>query len=103
MSKDTCQTGRCLRIVERLCQHALDGQSNKELAAALKTTPANISRDIALLADLGWADALPNGRYVVTHQPLSYFRLYKLHLEDVSNRADQFDRRVDARARQLAD
>lgn len=97
------QTGRCLRIIEKLCSHALDGMSNKELAAALQTSPANVSRDVDLLAGLGWAEKLENGRYAVTVKPLSIMRLYQLHIADVTARAEQFDRRIDARARQLAD
>ena len=97
------QTARCLRILEKLCCHALDGMSNKELAAALKTSPANVSRDVDLLAALGWAEKLDNGRYAVTVKPLSIMRRYQLRVADVTARAVQFDRRIDARARQLAD
>lgn len=97
------QTGRCLRIVEHLCGHALDGMSNKELAAALRTSPANISRDVALLTALGWAETLPNGRYAVTVKPLAVMRLYQLHVSEVSARTEQLELRVEARARQLAE
>lgn len=99
----TGQTGRCFKIFEELCKHALDGMSNKELATALKTSPANISRDVDLLASLGWAEKLENGRYAVTIKPLSIMRLYQLHIADVTARAEQFDRRIDARARQMTD
>lgn len=97
------QTGRCLRIIEKLCSHALDGMSNKELAAALSTSPANISRDVDLLASLGWAEKMDNGRYAVTVKPLSIMRLYQLHIADVTARAEHLERRIDAKARQLTD
>lgn len=77
--------------------------SNKELAAALKTSPANISRDVDLLIALEWAEKLDNGRYAATHKPLGLLTRYKLHLGDFVSRGEQFDRRVEARARQLAD
>lgn len=99
----TGQTARCLRIIELLCGHALDGMSNKELAAALQTSPANISRDVSLLNSLGWAETLENGRYSVTVKPLAVMRLYQLHISDVTARAEHFDRRISAKARQLAD
>ena len=63
------QTGRCLRIIEQLCAHAIEGMSNKELVAALGISPANASRDMALLAELGWAETLPNGRYAPRSGP----------------------------------
>lgn len=97
------QTARCLRIIEKLCEHALDGMSNKELAAALDTSPANISRDVSLLASLGWAETMENGRYAVTLKPLALMRLYQLHIADVTARAEEFNRRIDARARQSFD
>lgn len=96
------QTGRCLRIIEQLCAHALDGVSNRELTAALGISPAAASRDIALLAELGWAEKLPSGRYAATVKPLSVMRLYQLHVDDVTARTDQLTRRIDARARQLS-
>ena len=55
------QTGRCLRIIEQLCAHALDGVSNRELTAALGISPAAASRDIALLAELGSGPVLVCG------------------------------------------
>ena len=95
------QTGRCLRIIEQLCAHAIEGMSNKELVAALGISPANASRDMALLAELGWAETLPNGRYAPTVKPLSVMRLYQLHVVDITARTEQLERRIDARARQM--
>ncbi len=92
------RTGRCLRIIEKLCAHALDGMSNKELSEALNTSPVYICRDVDLLADLGWAEKLENGRYAVTARPLGVMRLYQLHIDGVSERAREFDNRISVRA-----
>lgn len=94
------QTVRCLRILESLYGHVLDGLSNKELARMLATSPANISRDAALLAECGWIQTLDNGRYALTTKPVALNKLYQLHLADVTARADEFNRRAEARARQ---
>lgn len=94
------QTIRCLRMIELLFSHVLDGMSNKELAAHLHTTPPNVSRDAALLAECGWLQTLPNGRYALTDKPISLNKIYQLHLDDIAARAGEFNRRAEARARQ---
>jgi DNA-binding IclR family transcriptional regulator len=95
------QTERCFRIFEELCKHALDGVSNKELAARLQTSPANVCRDVDLLISLGMAQRLDNGRYAVTVKPLSLLRLVQLHIAAVTDRAEQLDRSINARAMQM--
>ena len=96
------KTKRCLRILEMLCVRALDGISNRELAAALRTSAANVSRDVALLASLGWAETLENGRYAVTAKPLAVLRGYEIHMQNAAARAKELDQRIEARARQFA-
>jgi len=104
MSKDPLgQTARCFRIIKYLCGHALDGMSNKELAAALRTSPANVCRDMKLLAALGLAEILPSGRYAPTPEPLSWVTLYKAGIGMITARSAEFDRRVEVRAVRLSD
>jgi len=95
------QVGRCLRIIEKLCCNALGGISNKDLAHDLGTSPANVSRDVDLLIALGWAERLDGGRYAATVKPLSIMRLFQLHMADATSRAEQLDRRINARAMQM--
>ena len=93
-------TVRCLRMIELLYGHVLDGLSNKELARLLQTSPVNVSRDAALLAECGWVQTLDNGRYALTVKPVALNKMYQLHLSDMSARAEEFNRRAEARARQ---
>lgn len=44
-----------LRCVEVLSGAAVQGMSNKDLAGALHTSPANVTRYLATLAEAGWA------------------------------------------------
>ena len=58
--------GRILRLVELLSEDVLVGRSNKELAEALGKTHDVVSRDLALLRELGWAEPLPSRNWRVT-------------------------------------
>lgn len=58
------QTLRTLDLLEALCGHAASGATNGELAQAVKTTPADITRCMAQLTAKGWARKNPeNGRF----------------------------------------
>jgi DNA-binding IclR family transcriptional regulator len=46
--------GRILRIVEMLVEKSAEGMSNKAIAFELKTTEANICRDLKILESRGW-------------------------------------------------
>lgn len=53
--KDANQTMRVLNLAEVLCGFVVLGISNKSLAALTKTTPVQVSKDIAYLITKGWA------------------------------------------------
>ena len=95
------QTGRCFRMVRLLCSHPLAGMSNKELAAALDTSPANISRDMDLLILLGWGQKLENGRYAITKRPLACMLAAQTQVQETKRHAEEWQSSVTALARQM--
>jgi len=56
---------RIIAIVERLAGKTVEGVSNKALAHGLKTTEANICRDLKTLEGHGWIERA-NGRWRLT-------------------------------------
>jgi DNA-binding IclR family transcriptional regulator len=53
-----------LVIVERLVEHSVEGMSNKAVAFELKTTEANICRDLKILEVHGWIEkSKANGKW----------------------------------------
>ena len=48
-------TLRTLDVLEALCGFAARGASNADLAAAVKTSPPNVTRAMAQLIEKGWA------------------------------------------------
>lgn len=46
---------RVLDLLEALCGYAASGASNIELARAVDTSPANVTRGMAQLIEKGWA------------------------------------------------
>ena len=46
---------RTLDLLEALCGYAASGATNGELAEAARTTPSNVTRDMAQLIAKGWA------------------------------------------------
>jgi DNA-binding IclR family transcriptional regulator len=47
---------RILVIVERLAEKSVEGMSNKAMALELKTTEANVCRDLKVLESHGWIE-----------------------------------------------
>lgn len=54
---------RVLQLVMRLAGHEIEGIAPGELATALKTSPSNITRDLANLREAGFAEPLDTGRW----------------------------------------
>jgi len=60
-------TLRTLDVLEALCGFAASGASNGDLAAAVKTSPSNITRAMAQLIAKGWArKSEESGRFFPT-------------------------------------
>lgn len=102
MTRNTDQAPlRLLKITETLFRAVLDGMSNKELATATGYSPSNISRDMRLLCEAGWARQLDNGRWAVSEKPVALVKMYQLYMSDLAERGRNFDLRVTAQARQM--
>ena len=102
MTRNTDQAPlRLLKITETLFRAVLDGMSNKELATATGYSPSNISRDMQLLCEAGWARQLDNGRWAVSEKPVALVKMYQLYMSDLAERGRNFDLRVTAQARQM--
>lgn len=54
---------RVLQLVMRLAGHEIEGIAPGELATALRTSPSNITRDLANLREAGFAEPLESGRW----------------------------------------
>lgn len=92
---------RLLKITEVLFRAVLDGMTNKELAAATGYSPTNVSRDMQLLSEAGWAKRLDNGRWAISERPVALIKSYQLYMSDLAERGKNFDLRVTAQARQM--
>lgn len=95
------QIERCLAVVELLFSHVLDGMANKAIARQLGESEVNICRDMSTLEKAGWVQKLPGGTWALTTKPVALMRLYNLFMNDWRDRADAFDARVNAQARQM--
>lgn len=95
------QSERCLAIIELLFQRVLEGWPNKELARTLGESEVNVCRDLAMLEGAGWAQKLPSGKWALTTKPVALMRVYNLYMQEWRDRAEAFDTRVSAQARQL--
>lgn len=91
-------TTRTLKILEIMASHVLDGISNSELSARLKSHKANISRDLATLESAGWAHKLDNGRWALTPKPLALSRAYAQQVEASQLRLVEMQQRIEARS-----
>ena len=92
---------RALRIAELLFGRVLDGYSNKEIADALGYSACNVSRDLDLLRQAGWAEKLDTGRWTTTTRPVALMRKYQDYMADLAARRDAFDARVQAQAKNI--
>jgi len=62
-SSSKCNSqGRILHIVEMLVEESVEGMNNKAIAFELKTTEANICRDLKILEAHGWIQKA-NGKW----------------------------------------
>lgn len=59
MSTTPSQTERCLRLLDLLAGHELDGVTNAQLAQTLQVPPSYVTRDLALLREHGWVEEIP--------------------------------------------
>jgi DNA-binding IclR family transcriptional regulator len=84
---------RLLTLMEALCGYAAAGASNAELAEAIRTTPPNVTRQMATLIAKGWARKdETTGRFF----PTARFGALAIHMLDdverMTTRIDDFTR-----------
>ena len=57
---------RVLQMLMRLAGHEIDGLSPSELTQALRTSPSNVTRDLANLKEAGMAEEVMPNRWRLT-------------------------------------
>jgi DNA-binding IclR family transcriptional regulator len=93
---------RSHKIVELLAGRCFDGLTNKELARALNTSAANVSRDLRALEHLGYVQQLEAGRrWTLTTRPLGIMEAYSRHYQALQDRMLLTTRNLQAAARRL--
>ncbi|MCP1106714.1 helix-turn-helix domain-containing protein [Serratia nevei] len=90
---------RTLRVLIALKGHTMTGLSNGELAKALNVSPANISRDLATLVDVGLAIQLDNGRYAHSVKMLQIATAHADHIARMQSRMNEITQRITAGSR----
>ncbi|HIE4801241.1 TPA: HTH domain-containing protein [Serratia marcescens] len=90
---------RTLRVLIALKGHTMTGLSNGELAKALNVSPANISRDLASLVEVGLAIQLENGRYAHSVKMLQIAAAHTEHIAHMKSRMDEITQRITAGSR----
>lgn len=93
--KDTLSPVRnTLDLLALLPGHALQGLSNKELAAASGLSPPQVSRYIDVLVTKGLATRLETGRYAPGSRLLGMAVAHADELADASQRLHEIKQRV---------
>ena len=94
---------RSHRIHELLMTRFFYGATNKELAAALGTSPVNIHRDLETLEEMGYARKTEEGRFEATTKALQIYRAFTIHYENQQSRLSETARTIEAGGRRVAD
>ncbi|MGM7653574.1 helix-turn-helix domain-containing protein [Serratia marcescens] len=90
---------RTLRVLIALKGYTMTGLSNGELAKALNVSPANISRDLATLVEVGLVIQLDNGRYAHSIQMLQIATAHAEHMSRMQARMNETTQRIMAGTR----
>lgn len=85
---------RAIRVMKALKGHSLNGLSNKELAAALDESPANITRALGVLASEGMVLRLESGRYAPGMQLLYIAQAFSNEMAAGQARIAELNQRV---------
>lgn len=85
---------RLCRAIALLAGNEFDGVAPSELAKALKTNPANITRDLANLVEAGFAEQMPDsGRYRLGPKLIQIALAFQRHVARVSSRLAELEQR----------
>jgi DNA-binding IclR family transcriptional regulator len=84
---------RVLQMVLRLAGHEIEGIAPSELAAALRTSASNVTRDLANLKEAGLAAPLDSGRWALTPRIVQISLAASKAFADAQDRIDQAKQR----------
>jgi DNA-binding IclR family transcriptional regulator len=98
MAKKNNAVRRSHQIVKLLAGRYFHGISIKELAQEMRTSAANASRDMGLLADIGYAHKLENGRWSLTIRPMAIMQAFETHYQQLQNQMTETRRNIDSGA-----
>uniref|UniRef100_UPI0035C6947B helix-turn-helix domain-containing protein n=1 Tax=Serratia quinivorans TaxID=137545 RepID=UPI0035C6947B len=90
---------RILRVLKALRGHTLTGVSNRELAAALNDSPANINRALNTLIEEGLAQKLDNGRFALSTQTLQIAVAHSNEMGRAQEHINEINQRILAGSR----
>jgi len=84
---------RILQMVMRLAGHEIDGLAPSELAAALRTKPSNITRDLANLREAGMAEEVMPNRWRLTPRVVQISVAAQLAFSKAQQKLDEAQQR----------
>lgn len=84
---------RILAAVVALAGHEADGLAPSQLAQALRTTPSNITRDLANLREAGFAEQLASGNWRLGPKQVQIALSFQRGLADLKARHDEITNR----------
>lgn len=95
------QLERCIALATALAPHIVAGLSVGELGSKTGLSAPVVCRDMAALAELGWAQRLENGRWSLTPRPIALAEACDLALKTAHARQEDFRHNVTAGAYRL--
>lgn len=88
------QQQRILTLIRHLAGHELQGLANSEIAKVQSCDPAQVTRDLANLKHIGWAEQIPEtGRWRLGPQIVQISLRYATGLERAQTRVDELRNR----------
>lgn len=84
---------RILAAVVILAGHEAEGLAPSQLATGLRTTPSNVTRDLANLKEAGFAEQLANGNWRLGPKPVQIALAFQRGLADLKARHDEITNR----------
>jgi DNA-binding IclR family transcriptional regulator len=88
------QQQRLLRLIRELAGHEIDGRAPSELAKAVECQPSQVTRDLANLKHIGWAEQLPQtGRWRLGPEVVQISMRHMTALDRARRRLDETSNR----------
>ncbi len=93
------QLERVFKIYELFFSHTLEGLTNNEIAKLTGYSTVNVCRDLAALKEIGIIERTPSERWALTPKPVALIKKYNLHLQQLGERIETFDKNTSIIAR----